>query len=289
MNDDAAFLGIRPVDTPGGYEFVVAPHLARHDGCLYGGTAIAVSIAVGEMVSERTCLWMTTQFVATAPPRETISVTAEILAPGRRTNQLRVTGLDSAGRTMFASLGATGTLRADGLFGGFDTAPQVDRPENSRDGGTPFRAMLRAAGIDVELPEEMATTGFTQVIEYREPVIHSHPDPGPGRMCFWVRRRDRRPITPAVAAFIADMVPMSVAQAAGSIGGGISLDNTIRTADFDETEWVLVDMRPHIAVGGYGHGSVLIWSEGGRLLAHAGQSCALIQFDPSDFLGPAPD
>lgn len=283
MTDDSDFLGLRPVGEPGHFEFVVEPHLARHDGHLYGGTAIAVSIAAAEVVSERTLLWMTTQFVATAPPNETVHVHAEILAPGRRTNQLRVTGTDSSGETMFASLGATGHLKPDGIFGAFDTAPEVDPPEQSRVGGTPFQSMLRAAGYDFDLPDVVANTGFTTVIEYREPQVRSHPDPGPGRLCFWVRRRDGRPVTAAVAAFIADMVPMSVAQASGVVGGGISLDNTLRAVDFEETEWILVDLRPHLAAGSYGHGSVLIWSESGKLLAHGGQSCSILQFGVDDF------
>lgn len=115
---------------------------------------------------------------------------------------------------MFASPGATGHLKPDGLFGAFETAPHVDPPETSRVGGTPFQSMLRSAGYEFDLPEEIANTGFTQVIEYREPQIHSHPDPGPGRLCFWVRRRDERPVTAAVAAFIADIVPMSVVPSA---------------------------------------------------------------------------
>lgn len=283
MSSDAEFLGLTRTNDAGGFEFVVAPHLARHDGHLYGGTAIAVSVATAELVTERTALWMTTQFVATAPPNETISVTTEVLAPGRRTNQVRVTGTDSSGRTMFASLGATGIHRADRAFGGFDTMPVVSPPAESEPDVTPFGSMLRRAGIEVQLPPELRHRGFTQVIEFREPEVMSHPDPGPGRMCFWVRRCDDQPITAATAAFMADMVPMSVAEAAGSVGGGISLDNTIRAAAFDETRWILIDMRPHIAVGGYGHGSVLIWSESGKLLAHAGQSCSLLDFSVSDF------
>ena len=283
MSTDAEFLGLRQTGEPGGFEFEVESHLARHDGHLYGGTAIAVSVATSEIVTERNALWMTTQFVATAPPQETISVTTEILAPGRRTNQVRVTGTDSVGRTMFASLGATGVQRPDGSFDGFDTMPQVSSPEESEPDVTPFGSMLRRAGIEFELPVEARHLGFTQVIEFREPEIYSHPDPGPGRMCFWVRRNDDEPITLATAAFMADMVPMSVASAAGFVGGGISLDNTIRAAQFDETRWILIDMRPHIVVGDYGHGSVLIWSESGRLLAHAGQTCSLLRFTGSDF------
>ena len=287
MNSDAEFLGLESTGEPGRYRFVVEPHLARHDGYLYGGTAIAVSVAVAELVTERTTLWMTTQFVATSPPKEVISVHAEVLAPGRRTNQVRVTGTDSNGVTMFASLGATAHLRPQGLTGAFEKMPDVDPPEKSIPQTSPFQAMLRHAGIDYQVPEEVQRVGFTQVIEFREPTVHSHPDPGPGRSCFWVRRVDNEPISAAIAAFMADMVPMSVAHAAGSIGGGISLDNTIRAAEFDETRWILIDMRPHIAVGGYGHGSVFIWSQSGRLLAQAGQSCSLIQFSPEDFTAMA--
>lgn len=286
MTDDSEFLGLRSTGDPGHFEFVVAPHLEHHGGYLYGGTAIAVSIAAAEIVSERTALWMTTQFVATAPPKETIQVHAEILAPGRRTNQLRVTGTDSSGETVFASLGATGHLKPDGLFGTFDTAPEVDPPDIAPIGGTPFRSMMLAAGYDFDLPAFVTDTGFTQVIEYREPTVHSHPDPGPGRLCFWVRRRDSRPISTAVAAFIADMVPISVAQACGTMGGGRSLDNTIRAVAFEETEWILVDLRPHLAAGSYGHGSVLIWSENGKLLAHASQSCSILEFGIDNFVTP---
>jgi acyl-CoA thioesterase len=94
-----------------------------------------------------------------------------------------------------------------------------------------------------------------------------------------VRRRDQRPITPAVAAYIADMVPMGIAHAVGELVGGISLDNTIRIGSFVDTEWVLLDLRPHLAFGGYGHGAVHVWSEGGRLLATASQTASMFRVD----------
>ena len=43
--------------------FVLAPHLCRHDGVLFGGTALAVTLAAFELVSERPSLWATVQFV----------------------------------------------------------------------------------------------------------------------------------------------------------------------------------------------------------------------------------
>jgi acyl-CoA thioesterase II len=90
-------------------------------------------------------------------------------------------------------------------------------------------------------------------------------------------------------AFMADMVPLSVAHACGVMAGGISLDNTIRIGAFEPTEWVLVDLRPHLAVGDYGHGAAHIWSEQGNLLATASQSASMIHFDLADLPWQRPE
>jgi acyl-CoA thioesterase len=90
-----------------------------------------------------------------------------------------------------------------------------------------------------------------------------------------------------VAAYLADMVPMSVARALGVIAGGTSLDNTIRMGGFVDTEWILLDLRPHLAVGGYGHGVAHVWSRDGHLLATASQTASMIVFDPALLFGAA--
>ena len=225
---------------------------------------------------------MTTQFVATAPADAEISVTAEILAPGRRTNQVRVTGTDDTGTAMFASLGATGQYRDDGLAGVFENPPSWTDPRSPSPGPAPSWAWPARPGWSDLLPELPSGIGFSSVIEYREPAVRSHPDPGPGGSARWARRRDRRALTPAAVAFIADMVPLSIADALEVVAGGISLDNSIRIGAFEQTEWVLVDLRPHLAVGDYGHGAAHIWSENGTLLATASQSASMLRFDLSD-------
>lgn len=278
---DADFLGLRSGDVPGRFHLTVENHLARHDGRLYGGTAIAVSIAAAELVTGRHAVWMTTQFVATAPPGEDITIDAEELAPGRRTSQVRVTGTNPAGEVMFASLGATGVHNEDGLTGTFENAPVVEPPGEATPFHSPFELMARQFP-DLPLPDVPLGIGFTAVIEFRVPEVRSHPDPGPGRLCVWARRRDGAPITPALVAFIADMVPLSVASACGVMGRGISLDNSIRVGSFEPTEWVLVDLRPHLAAGDYGHGVAHLWSEGGHLLATASQSASMRRFDPAE-------
>ncbi len=277
---DTGFLGLVAGDRPGRFSFTVQNHLARQDGRLYGGTAIAVSIAVAEAVSERSALWVTTQFVSTAPGGAEVSVLGEVLAPGRRTNQVRVTATDADGAVMFASLGATGHHRDTGVTGSFEHAPEVASPDESVDSGGPFAAMLRNAGV-TDVPQIPSDLGFASVVEFREPSVRSHPDPGPGRMCMWCRRRDRVPLTPAMLAFVADLVPLSVAHGAAVVAGGVSLDNTVRFAAAEPTEWVLLDLRAHSAHGGYGHGTAHLWSESGQLLATASQTATMFEFDVS--------
>lgn len=289
MRSDVEFLGLVPAggdDTAGRYTFEVIERLARIDGRLYGGTAIAVSITAAELLTERSALWMTTQFVSTVELDATVAVHAEILAGGRRTNQVRVTGTATTGEVIFASLGATGIHRPDGLTGSFETVPQVQPPADAERWASPFTGVAKAAGLSItDLPTR--TKGFSIAVEMREPEILEHPDPGPGRICLWVRRSDGHPITPAVAAYLADVVPMGVAHALGVAAGGTSLDNTIRIGPLTETEWILLDLRPHLAVGGYGHGIVHVWSEHGDLLATASQTASMIEFDLSHLEGLA--
>ncbi len=276
---DIDFLGLVAEDSPGQFRFTVADHLARLDGRLYGGTAIAASIAAAEAVSDRRALWMTTQFVASATHGAEISVLAEVLAPGRRTNQLRVTGTDDSGQVIFASLGATGNYREDGLTDEFENAPVVTDPDSSERWTSPFSGLVRFARSGGTEPPFRENSGFNTVMEIRQAEILEHPDPAPGRICLWIRRTDHEPITAVVAAYMADMVPLSVAYAFEVVAGGTSLDNTIRIGSFVDSEWMLLDLRPHLAVGDYAHGAAHIWSENGHLMATASQTASMLHFD----------
>src|SRR6185295_19506708 len=71
--------------------FLLQPPLLRHDGALYGGTAIAVSVMAMEAATHRDVQWVTTQFVAPGQNGETIELATDVLASGRRTAQARVT------------------------------------------------------------------------------------------------------------------------------------------------------------------------------------------------------
>jgi acyl-CoA thioesterase len=288
---DATFLGLHAGDEAGRFRFTVEDRLSRMDARLYGGTAIAVSIATAEELTRRPVLWMTTQFVATAAQDTEIDVLAEVLAPGKRTNQVRITGTDPEGVAVFASLGATGHHREGGLTGEFERMPKVSSPDDAAVADNPWSAMAKAAGVEREDGDGAGPSaassfprdkGFASVVEMRAAEVIEHPDAGGlGRICTWLRRKDREPVTPALAAFMADMVPMSVALACGVMAGGTSLDNSIRIGSFVESEWILLDLRPHLAAGDYGHGSAHIWSEDGHLMATASQTASMIRFDPS--------
>ena len=60
------FLGLIAGSGPGRFHFDVVDRLARLDGRLYGGAAIALSVAATEVLTERPALWMTTQYMSTA-------------------------------------------------------------------------------------------------------------------------------------------------------------------------------------------------------------------------------
>lgn len=284
LDADAAFLGLRRTDTDR-FRFAVVDHLARLDGRLYGGTAIGVSVAVAEQVCARPAVWMTTQFVSTTEVGAELEVQVDVLAAGSRTQQVRVTGTDAAGNVVFASLGATGRLSAEGLTGEFESRPQVPAPQAGEVWSSPFVGMARGAGVDPAVLPIPTGVGFAAAVDLRHVEVSEHPDPGPGRVCVWARRTDGGPVTAAAAAYLADMVPMSVARAHGVVAMGTSLDNTIRIGSFAPGEWVLIDLRPHLAVGGYAHGVAHVWSEDGRLLATASQTAVMRPFDPSHLPG----
>src|SRR5207248_4134062 len=71
--------------------FRLQPPLLRHDGALYGGTAIAACVIAMEAATDRDVQWITTQFVKPTQNGETIELVTDVLALGRRTAQLRVT------------------------------------------------------------------------------------------------------------------------------------------------------------------------------------------------------
>ncbi|MFP5322158.1 MAG: acyl-CoA thioesterase [Acidimicrobiia bacterium] len=259
---DAAFLGL---DDKGGgrFRFEVSSPLARADERLYGGAAVALSVAAASSRTGRDAVWMTTQFVSTAMLGAPVELFVDVLAEGRRTSQVRVTATTDTG-VVFASLGACGVIRTEAMTGTFEHRPLVTPPEQGEAG------FASRSELDV---------GWHTATEVRTAEILDHPDEGPGRLCLWLRRRDRGPVTPAISAYLADLIPLSIARGCEVLGAGTSLDNTIRIGTAAETEWILLDMRPNLAIGGYGHGVANVWTEDGQLLAVASQTASMMALD----------
>ncbi|MBV9285899.1 MAG: thioesterase family protein [Acidimicrobiia bacterium] len=275
-NDNAAYPHpadlalIKPKLGPDGDRgsFELVSELCRFDGALYGGTGIAVSVMAMEAATQRDAVWVVTQFVASTQAGARIEWETQELAAGHRVSQLSVVAR-SEGATMFCALGATADPRPDGLDGQFLPMPKVTPPDESP-------PLMIGPGTPA-----LRDKGFNRNLEYREA------EPLEGRdghaVLLWARRTDGSPLTRAGIAYLADMVPMAIARAAGKFGAGFSLDNALRFATVPPEEWVLLDLRGELASLGYGHGSLTAWTTDGTLVATGSQSAMMkAMFDLDD-------
>lgn len=251
--DDLAWLGLERTDE-GRWSFELTPPLTRMDGKLYGGTGLAVAVAAMEAETARHALWTTVQFAGTADIGERIDCRVEELARGRRTSQIRLTAT-VGDRLVLAALGSTGVHRESPTEIQVATMPDVPAPDEAEPWGHRWR--------QTEVPR----VGWLLLAEMREVEL------GADRFAVWGRMRDH-PHTRATISFLADMVPTSVVRAAGLMGAGTSLDNSMRFGAFTDTDWILLDFDPWFAAGGYLHGGARIWAEDGTVLGYASQTAS---------------
>jgi acyl-CoA thioesterase len=263
---DHALLGLERTG-PGEASFELTRPLARFDGKLFGGTAIAAAVALAEVETSRPALWTTVQFIAgDTTLGDRFHCTTEVLAEGRSAAQVRITARVD-GREVFCALGATAHRKTGRIEAGFEPFPAVPTPEE-------------AAPFQLPIPESMRAEAAKALrnIEMRSaPPREGSPAPRE-HLTLWARVPGHV-ATPAVMAYLADMVPLSIARAAQRAGGGTSIDNTMRFAGAVADEWILLELDPHLASGGYGHGGVLVWSPDGEVLASGGQTASLLLFD----------
>jgi acyl-CoA thioesterase len=277
---DARLLGFEAhPDDPAALSFVVVPHLCRGDGRFYGGAALAAALAASEAVTGRPALWSSTQLVASADLGERIRVDVEVVAAGRSVDQVDVRAT-VGDRLIFSAVGSTASARPGGLQGVGQLMPRVAPPEDSE----PWTGPARRQAADGSAAPAMPTTiGHQLVSEHREaPLLDPTPE-RPGRMALWARLRGDmakgHEMTAAALGFLADMVPLACCRACGVDGAGTSLDNSLRIGEPVDTEWVLLELDAHVAVGGFGHGQVHVWSPDGRMLAIGTQSAILFSVD----------
>jgi acyl-CoA thioesterase len=243
----------------GHWSFELTPPLSRMDGKLYGGTGIAVTVAAMEAETTGDALWATVQFVGTAEIGERVDCHIEVLARGRRTSQVRLTATVDD-RLVLAAIGATGAHRDGPVEAQMGVMPDLAGP----DGAKPWGHAWREGG--------MPQIGWLLLAEVREV------DLGEDGFAIWARMREQ-PASRATLSFLADLVPSAVVRAAGFMGAGTSLDNSMRFGRFTDTDWVLVDFDPWFATGGYLHGGARLWAEDGTLLAYASQTATALVWE----------
>ncbi|MDQ2650342.1 MAG: thioesterase family protein [Actinomycetota bacterium] len=267
---DLEFLGLDLLDSTRS-TFVLERQLARPDGRLYGGTAVAVAVALAEQATDRAPIWTTVQFVrADTSSGDRIDCTTEVLNSGRRSAQVRIIGRVGDSE-VFCALAATGEHKRNGVEGVMERFPQVLPPEVSP--RYQFRLpihLAKALGVNVDVEG---------AAEFRIAMADEDHDFEEHEVVLWTRVPGHI-ATPAILGFLGDLSTIAVVKAAGATGGGVSLDNTVRfAAPATEGEWVLAQIDPHFAAGGYAHGSVHLWSETGRFLGTAAQTSQVRVWD----------
>jgi acyl-CoA thioesterase len=279
---DAALLGLEPdPDDPAALSLRIVPQLCRVDGRFYGGAALAAALAATEAATGRPVLWSTTQLVSVADLGERIRIDVDVVASGHTADQVHVRGA-IGDRLIFNAVGAAATPKPGGLQGVGPTMPRVPAPDDCEPWG-----VTRSAVVDAARDPARPAIGHHLVVEHRDAPLLAADEQRPGRMAVWTRftgdlQASFPHMTPTGLGFIADLVPLAVSRACGVDGAGTSLDNSLRVGEPVDSEWVLLDVEAHVAVGGFGHGHAYLWSPDGRLLGIGSQSARLFSLD--DFI-----
>ena len=175
---------------PAGHEFIM------------GGVAQAAAIEAAEIVSGKTLLWSTIQFVNAGFLNQSIEIEVELLGGGRSISQVLVT-LTADGTVLQTMSAALGGRR--GIERQFVSMPTVAAPED--------------CSIKTDLDHN---NDQDLIAQFERRIAIERPDEGLGAM--WIRSNDGLPITAGLLAITSDFMlglhPESFR--------GTSLDNTFR-------------------------------------------------------------
>lgn len=245
-------------DLPGVWNLPLTEDHCSGAGRLFGGTGLGAAVRALEVDAERPLVWATGQFISHALPGELLTFEVEMLAEGRATTQARARG-HVGGRDVIAVMATLGRRNVN-RSGVWISPPDAPAPMDCQ----PFPSRSTNRSVSTNL-ERRLVRGRT---EDHEPAMED------GRVAMWVRVPSHLTVDPAFLAVLGDYVPWGGREAVGGgLGGGQSVDNTLRVVDPVNTEWILVDVRVGSLVHGYAHGTVHLWSESGHLLATASQTC----------------
>jgi acyl-CoA thioesterase II len=274
--DSRAFLGLRSSHNPYRWSLPITPGLITGGGFLFGGCGLGAAISALEGTSGRSCVWATAQYLDYAKRDEVLDVDVTVAVEGHQITQARA--VCHVGNREILTVNAALGDRPFELTGQWERLPDdLPRPEDCPP--RPYRVPVDGT-INARLDQRLVKGRELEELDGTQ---------GDGRLLLWTRIPDVIEGVDATAlAVLGDFVPMGVGQALGIAGGGNSLDNTLRVADLVPTEWVLLDIRVHAVVRGFGHGLVHMFAEDGTLLATASQSCIVRYWKPPDPPGGDP-
>ncbi len=251
------FLGLTRVDDTT-WSFTVTERLITPGQFLYGGAGLAAGLAALEEASGRPTAWGSAQYLAHAPTHATVSVTTELAAVGRHVTQARAIALVD-GREILTVNAALGTGDLASPFA-WTQMPDVARPLDC-----PARHLPAALGANLFAHIESRTALGRRFEELDG-------TPGSPNSALWVRLPGHLEPSAATLAIFGDFVSGGAMEPLGLRTHGRSVDNTLRIATLEPTEWVLCDIHMHSLHAGFGQGTAFLWSENGTLLATASQS-----------------
>jgi acyl-CoA thioesterase len=194
------------------------------------------------------------------------TVTTEMLVEGGRVTQARAI-MHAEGREVLTVSGALGT-------------GDIQQP-------APWVRPIAVPPPEECPPRPWRSLGVNSVFDHVETrVAHGRHtlgeydgNPGEPLTAYWLRHPSHLDPEAATLAIFGDFMAGSFSQPVGRILFGRSLDNTLRIASSEPTEWVLAEMHQHALVDGFGQGTMYLWSEKGTLLATASQSVSTIYYD----------
>lgn len=257
--DPRSWLGLEPTHNPHRWVLPVGEGLSTHGGFLFGGCGLGAAIEAMEGTTGRPVVWATAQYLSYAMVGSMLDIDVTVAVSGHQITQARAVG-HVADREVFTVNAALGSRDCDGE-GQWEAMPTVPGPEGLPARSHPFGG--EGESITDRLDQRLAKGLMWEELEG---------NPGDGTAALWIRLPDLLDMSASALAILGDYVPFGIGQAMGKLGGGNSLDNTLRVAQVVPTDWVLVDVRVHAIRNGFGHGLVHLWARDGTLLATASQS-----------------
>ena len=229
---------------------------------MFGGVGMAAAIGAMEATCGRPAVWATAQYLSFARPPSVVDLDVHAPSQGKYNTQARVVA--HVGDTEILTVNAALGERPSEFSHQWAHMPVVAPPEDCDE-----TARWNHGREDLHSHIEV------RVAQGR----HWGPSPGDapgisedGRLVLWVRPRGGYPVDSTMLAIMADHVPSGVGNALGKNAGANSLDNTIRYRRIVPTEWVLCDVQIHGVHGGFAHGAMRLFAQGGELMATASQS-----------------